>query len=324
MASALKNKVTNLLSTNTTNDDGPVPSPDAKGTANLPENYRLLITAGPNYDKTLQRTLAVNSGASVLVSDEIAVTFRVANYTGFPTGSPRTSGYFSAAGGHGSSTFSLAFSIRPSADSRDADIDSNDLWFGLDMGHNPIRKFGLPKTLVRTAIKIATGVLVDPSLSSDPFADEPWIMGPVFAGATRRVRVRGLADEVGELVAPAEGMEEGGAESGVEARRAAGVPDGDEKRRKYFSTEAHRKAFPLQRGRTYEVDFANGFIDWEDYKLKLPGLSVGVLKYVGKSSHKVRFVLKNIKTGEVHLVVMATLLTGADLQAHVEANEDKS
>ena len=54
--------------------------------------------------------------------------------------------------------------------------------------------------------------------------------------------------------------------------------------------------------------------------LKLPGFSWSPLKHIGDKSHKVRFVLKDVGTGEVFLVVMATLLAGEDLRAAVEAD----
>lgn len=289
-------------------------SDDESAGPNSPENYRLYITAGPSYDKSLQRPLAVNTEHSLDVSDEVSVTFRIAGFHGLDTASPRTSAYFDRPD-HKTDTFSIAFSITPKAD-----ISTENLWFGVDTGHNPIRKYGLPKSLVKTALNILTG-FVDPSLHSDVVADGPWIMGPVLCGSTMQFRINGHVDDTQDTPgnkarrAPGENMSEGALGSGQQVRQASGMPDAADKRRKWFLDDKHRQSFVLERGRTYDFDFSNGYIDPDRYRLRLPGFSIGVLKYIGTKSHKFRWVLKDVKTDKVYFVIMCTLLTGDELEA---------
>lgn len=129
---------------------------------------------------------------------------------------------------------------------------------------------------------------------------------------------------------------EGAEGDGETVRHEAGIPDSEGKRRKHFSSEAKRKAFVFEKGRCYQFDFHNGYIDWKNYTLKLPGFSLGVLKWINDRTHTLRFVLKNRGTGEPYLVVTFSLLFGEELngamasggscsqvnQAHEESSSD--
>jgi hypothetical protein len=64
-------------------------------------------------------------------------------------------------------------------------------------------------------------------------------------------------------------------------------------------------------------DFASAF------SLKLPGFSIGVIKYINDKSHKLRWVLKNRKTGEVYFVVIFTLLFGDDLEEEMKLERER-
>lgn len=77
----------------------------------------------------------------------------------------------------------------------------------------------------------------------------------------------------------------------------------------------------FEKGRAYQFDFHNGYIDWKNYALKLPGFSLGVLKYIDNKTHTLRFVMKNRKTGHTYLVVAFKLLFGDELKQALKEEE---
>ncbi|KAF2226163.1 hypothetical protein BDZ85DRAFT_182960, partial [Elsinoe ampelina] len=268
------------------------------------KNFRLRITAGPTYDKSLQRIVTVNSPDPHPISDNVAISLRIRDYTGLPSASPASVPEYFDLPQHSKDTFSVAFAFTPPKD-----IPASNLYFGIDTGHNPVRKFGIPKSLINTAFKIVKE-FIDPSLSCDAGVDEPWVRGPVVAGATTTL--------CGSVSPEAQAH-----------RKANSLPSDAGKRRKHLNSERNREKFVLQQGRRYYFDFSNGYIDWKAYALKLPGFSVPVLKYLGNGageggakggggSHKVRFFLKDLVTEEVYFVIMCTLLTGEDLRLALE------
>ncbi len=59
-----------------------------------------------------------------------------------------------------------------------------------------------------------------------------------------------------------------------------------------------------------------------DFALKLPGFSINCIRYVNDKTHKLRYVFKNGRTGDLYFCVVLTLLHGADLDEAVRT-EDK-
>lgn len=112
---------------------------------------------------------------------------------------------------------------------------------------------------------------------------------------------------------------EGADGDGESIRRDHGIPDDEGKRRKFFANEENRKGFTFEKGRCYQFDFHNGYIDWKDYALKLPGFSLNVLKWINERTHTVRFAMKNRKTGQQYLIVTFRLLFGAELDQALRA-----
>lgn len=125
---------------------------------------------------------------------------------------------------------------------------------------------------------------------------------------------------------PAPGEEnvtrEGADGSGQEERKRLGLPENNEKRRKYFLDAKHREGFVFQKGRCYEADFFNPYLDFGNCALKLPGFSLNVIKYVDQKSHCLRYVFKNRETGNVYLNVNIALLWDDDLWKAVEADKE--
>lgn len=109
-------------------------------------------------------------------------------------------------------------------------------------------------------------------------------------------------------------LAEGADDDGEAVRSDYGIPADEGKRRKFFSNEDKRKGFSFEGGRCHQFDFHNGYIDWKNYALKLPGFSLSVLKWINDRTHTVRFVMKNRKTGQQYLVVTFRLLFGNELK----------
>ena len=94
-----------------------------------------------------------------------------------------------------------------------------------------------------------------------------------------------------------------------------------EKRRKWMLKEENRRKFVFEQGRSYEADFFNPYLDFGNFALRLPGFSLNVVKYIDDKTHQLRYVFKNIATGDVYLVVVLTLLFGKELKEELDKAE---
>lgn len=107
--------------------------------------------------------------------------------------------------------------------------------------------------------------MVDPGLDGDVYADEPYLYGPA-ASSLNVLFVEGEGDSKGKEAEEEEDVglvfEEGGDEAGEEHRRECGIPDGEAARKKYFLTEAHRKEWNWEAGKSYGCDFFNAYLDF--------------------------------------------------------------
>ena len=113
-------------------------------------------------------------------------------------------------------------------------------------------------------------------------------------------------------------VEEGAEGDGQEERQEAGLPADAAGRKKHFLTRSHLENFTFQKGRLYQSDFGNGYLDFNDFALKLPGFTLNIIGYVDTKTHELRYTLKNIKTGEVYCVVLFTLLFGEELEEMIK------
>lgn len=272
------------------------------------DKYRLLVTAGPSYDTSQHQTIPVNGTEAVVVSNDFItakVKVRVRGYKGFPSSSPASNPYFDDPV-HAKDQYSIAFSFVPKRD-----LPSLDTVWGNDFDH-PIRD-RLPPGF-NTAFKIVKE-FIDPGLSCDAYADEPWLYGPSLSCW--------FAFHIGDSIAdgadfPAPDDEhvtrDGAAGSGVEIRERHRIPENNEKRRKFFLDAQNRGSFVFEKGRVYQADFYNPYIDFGNLSLKLPGFSLKAVKYIDHKSHCLRYIFKNRETGEVYLNVNFNLLWGEKLQ----------
>ncbi|KAI6855634.1 hypothetical protein KC338_g8789 [Hortaea werneckii] len=282
------------------------------------DKYKLKVTAGPSYDQSQHHDVPVNADDSVYIENAFIrakVKVRVREYRGLPSTSQQHSAYFDDPM-HEKDLYSVAFSFVPKQD-----LPSIDTVWGNDFDH-PVRD-RLPPGF-NTAFRIVKE-FIDPGLNCDAYADEPWLYGPSLSCwfAFR------IGDQVGaesDFPAPTEepAMREGGEGSGLDIRSKLGLPENNEKRRKHFLSASNREAFTFEKDRLYQADFYNPYIDFSNFSLKLPGFSLKVIKYVDQKSHCLRYVFKNVKTGDVFLNVNFHLLWGDKLKEEVEQDRRSS
>nr|OQO18796.1 hypothetical protein B0A51_14479 [Rachicladosporium sp. CCFEE 5018] len=298
MASLIKDKLKSATGHNAAEDA------EAKREA---DKYRLQVTAGGSYDKATHRPVAVNTGEATYFENKHLrgkVQVRIRNFQGLPSTSPSSSPYFEDPH-HAKDQYSLALSFVPKHD-----IPSLYAVWGNDFDH-PVRD-RLPPGF-NTAFKIVKD-FIDPGLSCDAYADEPWLYGPALSSWFALV----VGDKIGQdadFPAPREdaAMEEGGEGSGSEVRQHLGLPENNKKRRKHFLSAAHREGFTFENGRLYQADFYNPYLDFGNFSLKLPGFSLKVIKYIDEKSHCLRYVFKDRESGEVYMNVNFELLMGKEV-----------
>ena len=155
--------------------------------------------------------------------------------------------------------------------------------FGNDFDH-PIR-YRLPPGF-GTALKIVQWA-VDPGLECDVYADEPWLYGRFLSsidtlslGAPNETASEAeqedaamFVEEIGILV------NEGGVGTGLQLREEQKIPAASAARKKYFLTEARRKEFVFEKGKELRADFGNGYLDFNEFALRLPGFHLPIMSY---------------------------------------------
>lgn len=220
---------------------------------------------------------------------------------------------------HRSDQYSISFSFVPHVD-----IPGPDLVFGNDFDR-PIRD-RLPPGF-SAALKVVRW-WIDPGLEGDPYADKPYLYGPALSSwNVLHVGDKCVRGEIPKEVrngAHEQVVIEGGTGSGDETRKSLGVPDEAAARKKYFLTAANLKNFTFEKGRLYQSDFGNPYLNFNDFSLQLPYWgSLNVIKYVDSKTHELRYTLKNKTTGEVYCAVLFTLLFGEELAKAEEEDRKK-
>lgn len=106
-------------------------SADDEAAAQEAEKYRLVVTAGPSYDKSTHKVVGVNTSDAVTIENEFItakVKVRIRGYRGLPGRCPPTSPYFDDPW-HAKDQYSVAFSFVPKQD-----LPSVDTVWGNDFG----------------------------------------------------------------------------------------------------------------------------------------------------------------------------------------------
>ena len=127
---------------------------------------------------------------------------------------------------------------------------------------------------------------IDPGLDGDVYADKPYLYGPALSSLNvvrvgeKATRSEGKVD-LGEAGNPRKvGIEEGADGDGEEWRKETGAPADGGQRKKWALTEANRAKWEWEEGRLYAADFFNPYLDFNEFALKLPGFSLGILSYM--------------------------------------------
>ena len=306
MASIIKDKISGMRKGSADNSD--------VSETEVANQYMLRVTAGPSYDASTHKSVFVNTDTPCEVENDLIkakIKVRIRNYHGLPKGSHSHSPYFDDPA-HAKDQYSIAFSFVPKKD-----LPSKDLVWGNDFEH-PIRD-RLPPGF-NTAFKIVKE-FIDPGLECDAYADEPWLYGPALScWFAFRIGDRMQNDE---FPAPDEerAMTDGADGSGASIRQQLKLPDSGDKRRKHFLDASHREEMTFEKGRLYQADFFNPYIDFSKFALKLPGFSLGVIKYINDKTHHLRYVFKDRSTGKLLFCVVFTLLFGDQLQQALRESE---
>ncbi|KAF2472439.1 DUF1769-domain-containing protein [Lindgomyces ingoldianus] len=289
------------------------------------DKYLLQVTAGPSYDSSTHREVAVNGDDAHVIDNDVMTCYlkvRIRDYHGLPRSSPSTNKYFSHPT-HLSDRYSIGFSFVPKKD-----IAGNDLVTGFDFDHSI--KDRLPPGF-KYAMKIVTTIL-DPGIYSDPYSDRPYLYGPALSSFfSFRVGEHESHTPADNQLAtqlqkdPAGVIEEGADGSGQQIRQDLSIPPKANKRRKNFLNISNLENFTFEAGRLYQADFFNPYLDFANFALRIPGFSISVVRYIDNKTHQLRYVLKNRRTDEVLFVVIFTLLFGQKLAGtlgkHPEAKE---
>ena len=279
----------------------------------------LRITAGPSYDLCTHQPVFVNTETPTSFENEFmrtTVKVRIRGYDGLPRGSRPYSPYFEHPM-HAHDQYSIGFSFVPKRD-----LESLDVVWGNDFDH-PVRDRLPPAPLFNAAVKIVKTV-IDPGIRCDAYADEPWLYAP----AVSTWMIMNIGDKSPEYQhgnipycfehSP---LQEGAEGSGHDVRRLHRLPENNNKRRKHLLNAQNREKFIFEKDRLYQVDFFNPHIDFQKFKLKLPGFSLSVARYINDRTHHLRYVFKNRKTGDLYFVVTFTLLFADDVDRALEDEE---
>jgi len=243
------------------------------------DEYLLRVTAGPSYDLKTHHVVPVNGPEALAFENKFMFTkvkVRIRDYKGvlyeggcftpceelnispfrlgLPSGSAPVGPYFSNPV-HKDDQYSIGFSFVPKVS-----IANRDLVWGNDFDHSIADRLPLG---FNTAFKIVKN-FIDPGLSCDAYAMEPWLYGPPLSswfilriGEKNEGKVT-LSDI--PIVDEKDLLQEGADGSGNEVRERYQLPENSEKRRKYFLDEANRAKFQFEKGRLYQADFYSPFL----------------------------------------------------------------
>lgn len=305
---SLKSKLAKVVGGSSATED-PVTAQEAG-------KYKLFITAGPSYDKSTHKPILVNTSQATYIENELLrakICVRIRSYRGLPLSSPSHSPYFDDPI-HEKDQYSIAFSFVPKVD-----LPGEGSVWGNDFDH-PIRD-RLPPG-VNTAFKIVKE-FIDQGLAIDAYADEPWLYGPALS-SWFALRIGEVVGQDADFEGPGgeeEVLKEGADGSGAAVRQNLRLPATYATRHKHFLSQSNRQAFRFEKGRVYQGDFYNPYVDFGNFALKLPGFSLKVIKYVDQKSHCLRYVFKNRETKEVYFNVNFNLLWGKDLEQALRKDE---
>ena len=118
---------------------------------------------------------------------------------------------------------------------------------------------------------------VDPGLENDVYADQPWLYGRFLSS----IDTLSFGSPEGEKFDKEIGVvvDEGGSGDGASFRTEKGIPATVAARKKHFLTEAKRKDITLEKGKEIRANFGNGYLDFNEFSLRLPGFHLSIINY---------------------------------------------
>ncbi|KAF3918925.1 hypothetical protein ABW20_dc0105978 [Dactylellina cionopaga] len=275
------------------------------------ERYNLSVTAGPSRDPSTHIPVPVNTEKALHFDTEHISTDLFVRIQGLRTSDsnlPSTSPYFSAQP-HAANKDKYSISFSPLIFKSASGVNGDDLVLGNDFD-KPISKnlppgFGL-------AWKIARWT-VDPGLDGDPWAEKPWMEGRVLSSVNVLDVGERKGGASGEVDVLSEGLEKVKLKNAdTEEGTGEVIPKDSAARMKFFVQEEKRKKFTFEAGEKYWADFFNPYIDFNEFALHLPGVSIHILQYW--DGQPLRYVLKNRIDQTVYLVVQFTLTPKDDAE----------
>ncbi|KAJ5232300.1 hypothetical protein N7468_005256 [Penicillium chermesinum] len=264
-----------------------------------PQNppYRLVVAAGPDYDKTTHQIVEVNGETTSLSSEKgaVQVAVHIKDYNGLPKSCPESHPYFDHEL-HKSDTLSISLAFK-----LNTKVNGNDLVFGNDFDHSIKSRLPMGFSIAMNIVK----TVIDPSIDGDAYAEKPYLYSPGLA-TWSQFRIGSKDDSI---PAPDTVIEEGASDPAAQrVRDESKMPATSSERKKHFQSQQHREAFDFEAGRYYMADFSTGYINLSDLSLNLPGFRLPVHGLIDYGNHELRYVLKNRKTNEVYFVVVLVVM----------------
>ncbi len=129
---------------------------------------------------------------------------------------------------------------------------------------------------------------VDPGLECDVYADQPWLygrflssIGTLSLGSREAKGEDAGAEEEKKTLDESYGVSvhEGAIGEGAGLREERKIPATSAARKKFFLTEKNRKDFTFEAGKEIRADFGNGYLDFNEFSLHLPGFHLPIMSY---------------------------------------------
>ncbi|EPE08536.1 bax-like protein [Ophiostoma piceae UAMH 11346] len=286
-----------------------------------PEDYRLVISAGTDYDAATHVPVRVNGSEPLHLAGpggDVWLNVRIKNFRG---DGPTTSAYFDTPlHKTNDDTYGIGLWFVPAEDHA---VSGEDLQWGNDFDE-PIRNH-LPPGF-GTALRIVKW-WIDPGIDGDPYADKPYLYGPAVSSFNRVHVALDAAESDSKSDSKSDKkkdnvpttdfglwFDEGGDDAGRAWRQDIGCPgdDGEDgevvgkARMKWALEKGSAAKWEWRHGAGYGMDFYNGYLDFDALALRLPGFQMPLLRF-WDGQQDLRYVLRNKVTGQVYLAIVFKL-----------------
>lgn len=256
---------------------------------------KLLITAGSNYDETLQ-IVPVNSAEPLVIDSEIGrilLQVFIKNFAGskdhYPSSKYNVSSLSDVEAASPTENFStelpnfrILINFQPSRS-----IQGSQLVFGNE-SLTPVKDH-VPVSLLSTGLKFFSWWL-NPSIKGDVYSETPYLFG-LALNSFSRIRIDDKISN--ETIMPINDDKENLKDKDTR------IPESASARKKYYSTETKAAEFTFNQEESYTFQFDTNYIKLGDsqYKLLIPtygqhSLDIDVGHYANDSLNSFNWVLK--------------------------------